>query len=372
MTVSSSKLFEPVKVGRMELQHRVVMAPLTRNRSDEDHAVTPPMMKEYYTQRAHVKGSLIITEATAITAESGPFAGCPGIYTDKQVAAWKEIVDAVHAKGSYMYLQIWHPGRASLKQLIPGNKPAVGPSPIAIEGRSLLVDTPNEVPRPLEVDEMPGIARDFAIAAKRAVEEAGFDGVEIHGGNGYLLDQFINTSSNKRTDEYGGSIENRARLCLEVTKAVADAIGSDRTALRLTPWSEFQDMEDETPYDTWGYIVSHLPQDLAYLHMLGPRDDFGRKTQNDTVNTLDPFRKLWKSTFMASGGFSTKPETAKELSDETGDLVAIGRAYIANPDLVLRLKNGWPLNKYHRPSFYGGDERGYIDYPFYQDEQSKE
>lgn len=240
MTVSSSRLFEPVKVGRMELQHRVVMAPLTRNRSDEDHAVTPPMMKEYYTQRAHVKGSLLITEATAITAESGPFAGCPGIYTDKQVAAWKEIVDAVHAKGCYLYLQIWHPGRASLKQLIPGNKPAVGPSPIAIEGRSLLVDTPNEVPRPLEIDEMPGIARDFAVAANRAVEEAGFDGVEIHGGNGYLLDQFINTSSNKRTDAYGGSIENRARLCLEVTRAVADAIGSDRTALRLTPWSEFQ------------------------------------------------------------------------------------------------------------------------------------
>ncbi|KAJ8657244.1 hypothetical protein O0I10_007060 [Lichtheimia ornata] len=362
--VSSSALFSPIQLGASKLQHRVVLAPLTRFRSDDNHVPTE-LNKEYYTQRA-TPGGLLITEATFISPTSGLYPHAPGIYTQEQINAWKSITDAVHAKQGVIYLQLWHVGRASSKIFMNGHTPDSA-SAIPISGTSLFTGKEWEVPHALTVEEIKGIVGDYAQAAKNAIE-AGFDGVEIHSANGYLLDQFINTSSNKRTDEYGGPIENRTRFTLEVVDAVTNAIGAERVGIRFSPWSEFQDMVDEIPYDTWGYLVSQLQEkhsDMAYIHMIEPRDDFSRKTKNDTANTLDPFRKVWKGAFISAGGYTTNPALAQKVAEETGNLVAIGRAFIANPDIVERLRNGWPLTKYNRDTFYSPGAVGYTDYPFY-------
>ncbi|KAI9485027.1 hypothetical protein BDB00DRAFT_773772 [Zychaea mexicana] len=363
---SNSALFQPMKVGNAQLEHRVVLAPLTRFRSDANHVPTA-LQEEYYAQRA-TKGGLLISEATFISPTAGAYPGAPGIYTEEQIVAWKRVTDAVHAKGGIIYVQLWHVGRATSSVLLPNNAQPVSASEVAIQGPCLFTPGKDfEVPHALTVEEIAGITQDYAQAAKNAVA-AGFDGVEIHGANGYLLDQFTNTSSNKRTDQYGGSIENRTRFTLEVVKTISDAIGAERVGIRLSPWSEFQDMADETPYDTWSHIVRELKAhhaNMAYLHMIEPRDDFSRKTENDTVNTLDPFRELWKDgVFMSAGGYTTKPELATEVADKTGNLIAIGRAFIANPDIVYRLKNGVPLTRYNRDTFYTQGAVGYTDYPF--------
>lgn len=370
MTVSESALFKPIKVGNLELKHRVVLAPLTRLRNDEKH-VPVDLMTEYYTQRS-TPGGLLIAEATFISPMAGEYRGAPGLYSKEQIEAWKKVTAAVHEKDGYIYSQLWHVGRATSSKLLPNNATPVSASAVAIQGKNMLGED-YEVPRELSVEEIKQTVQDYAQAAKNAIE-AGFDGVEIHGANGYLIDQFINTSSNKRTDEYGGSIENRTRFCLEVVDAVVAAVGAERVGIRLSPWSEFQDMADETPYETWGYIASQLQArhpNMAYLHFIEPRDDFSRKTKNDTVNSLDPFRKAWKGPFISAGGYTTHPELATKIADETGNLIAIGRAFIANPDIVERLKNGWPLNKYNPQTFYGGDHVGYTDYPFYDQTSSK-
>lgn len=337
--VSSSALFSPIQVGAFKLQHRVVLAPLTRFRADDNHVPTE-LQKEYYAQRA-TPGGLLISEATFISPTSGLYPHAPGIYTQEQIDAWKTVTDAVHAKQGVIFLQLWNVGRATSSIFMNGHTPDSA-SAIPISGTSLFTGKEWEVPHALTVEEIKGIVNDYAQPAKNAIE-AGFDGVEIHSANGYLLDQFINTSSNKRTDEYGGPIENRCRFTLEVVDAVTKAIGAERVGIRFSPWSEFQDMADDTPYDTWGYLVSQLQEkhsDMAYLHMIEPRDDFSRKTKNDTVNSLDPFRKIWKGVFISAGGYTTNPELAKKVAEETGNLVAIGRAFIANPDIVERLRNG--------------------------------
>lgn len=236
MTVSQSVLFQPIKVGNHQLEHRVVLCPLTRCRADVNHVPTD-LMKEYYTQRT-TKGGLLITEATFISPTAGAYPQVPGIYNEEQVAAWKKITDAVHAKGGIIYLQLWHVGRATSSKLLPDGKQPVSASAVAIQGPNLLGDE-YEVPHPLSVEEIAEIVQDYVKASENAIR-AGFDGVEIHSANGYLLDQFINTSSNKRTDQYGGSIENRARFTLEVVDAVTKAIGHNRTGIRFSPWSEFQ------------------------------------------------------------------------------------------------------------------------------------
>ncbi|KAI8137294.1 hypothetical protein BJV82DRAFT_525495 [Fennellomyces sp. T-0311] len=367
---STSALFEPIKVGNNQLEHRVVLAPLTRFRCDENHVPTD-LVEEYYTQRT-TKGGLLITEATFITPTAGAYPGAPGIYTESQIEAWKKVTASVHAKGGFIYLQLWHVGRATLSVFLPEGVKPVSSSEIAIQGNNPFTGGDFEVPHALTIEEIAQIQQDYAQAAKNAIA-AGFDGVEIHSANGYLLDQFINTSSNKRTDAYGGSIENRTRFTLETVKSVADAIGAERVGIRLSPWSEFQDMKDDTPYDTWGYIVDQLQENhpnLAYLHMIEPRDDFSRKTQKDTVNTLDPFRAKWKGTFMSAGGYTTDPSLASQVADKTGNLIAIGRAFIANPDIVHRLKNGLPLTKYNRDTFYTPGPVGYTDYPFAEETQA--
>ncbi|KAL1928164.1 hypothetical protein VTP01DRAFT_3080 [Rhizomucor pusillus] len=364
MTVSDSALFKPVKVGTMQLQHRVVLAPLTRLRHNENHAPTD-LVREYYNQRT-LPGGFLISEANAVSAQSGPLPGFPGLYSTEQIQGWKKVTDTVHAKGGYIFAQLCHSGRVSSSKLIPNGAKPVSASAIAIQGKNIFGDD-YEVPRPLEIEEIKLIIEDYAQAARNAIE-AGFDGVELHGANGHLLDQFINTSSNKRTDEYGGSIENRSRLCLQVLDAIVAAVGAEeRIGIRLSPWCEIHDMEDETPYETWGYIVRELQArypNLAYLHFIEPRDDFARKTKNEK-DSLDYFRVIWKGVFVSSGGYTTHPELATKVADETGNLIAFGRSFIANPDLPLRLKNSWPLNKYDRNTFYTNTEVGYTDYPFY-------
>ncbi|KAL0082818.1 hypothetical protein J3Q64DRAFT_1863510 [Phycomyces blakesleeanus] len=365
-------LFTPIKVGSSLLRHRIVMSPLTRLRADADH-VPVPLTTEYYQQRAS-EGGLLVAEATFIAEDAGVYPSAPGIYNDKQIEAWKNVTKAVHDKGGSIYLQLWHVGRATVSAWIPGSKLPVSASAIAINGKNT-AGMDYEVPRVLAVEEISQITQTYADAAKNAIS-AGFDGVEIHGANGYLIDQFINTSSNIRTDQYGGSIENRTRFALEVVEGVSKAIGEERTAIRLSPWSGFQDMKDDTPYETWGYLVNQLQERhprLAYLHFIEPRDQFindGNPTadRGDAVESYstEPFHKAWKGPFITAGGYTTIPKRAFKAAEKLENtLVAFGRSFIANPDLPLRIKNDWPLNDYNRSTFYGGGSVGYTDYPFY-------
>ncbi|KAL0075071.1 hypothetical protein J3Q64DRAFT_1667478 [Phycomyces blakesleeanus] len=368
----STALFTPIKVGASLLKHRVVLAPLTRLRADANH-VPVPLMTEYYQQRAS-EGGLLVAEGTFIAEDAGVYPSTPGIYNDTQIEAWKNVTKAVHNKGGSIYLQLWHVGRATASIWIPGNKVPVSASAIAINGKNT-AGMVYEAPRALEVEEISQLTQTYADAAKNAIS-AGFDGVEIHGANGYLIDQFLNTSSNVRTDQYGGSIENRTRFALEVVESVSKAVGEERTAIRLSPWSGFQDMKDDTPYETWGYLVNQLQErhpNLAYLHFIEPRDDFidgGNPTADRTKvvenDSIEPFRKAWKGPFITASGYTTTPTRAFETAEKLENtLVSFGRSFIANPDLPLRLKNDWPLNKYDRSTFYTSGSVGYTDYPFY-------
>jgi 2,4-dienoyl-CoA reductase-like NADH-dependent reductase (Old Yellow Enzyme family) len=364
MSFNNSALFSSLKLGKNELKHRVVLAPLTRMRANSD-AVPNDLMKEYYSQRA-TDGGLLITEGTFIHRRAGSYPNIPGIYSKDQITEWKKITDAVHAKGGVIFVQISHLGRAAPAALNEGQQP-VSASDIAIQGNSI-IGQPQEKPRALSIPEIKQLTEQFRQAALNAVE-AGFDGVEIHSANGFLLDQFINTSSNKRNDIYGGSIENRARFALEVVDAIVDVIGAERTAIRLSPWSGYQDAEDKTPYETWGYLTKSLQDnhpDLAYVHFLEPRVDIMGEKNLDTTDSLDTFRKAWKGSFISSGGYTYDKDNAFETAEKTGNLIAFGRQFIANPDLVERLRNGWPLNKYNRDTFYSGNDAGYTDYPFYK------
>ncbi|KAI8141983.1 hypothetical protein BJV82DRAFT_714451 [Fennellomyces sp. T-0311] len=361
---STSALFKPIKIGNIQLEHRVVLAPLTRFRNDKNHVPTA-LQQEYYTQRA-TNGGLLISEATFVSPMSGGYPGAPGIYDDEMIRGWKKITDAVHAKGGFMYLQLWHVGRATGSALLPNHARPVSASTIAIRGPNIYTGGSDfEVPHALTIEEIAQTIQDYVQAAKNAIA-AGFDGVEIHAANGYLPDQFLNSASNNRTDQYGGSIENRARFILELVDALSQ-VGIERVGIRLSPWSEFHDVKDDTPYETWGYLIDKLQErhpNMAYIHMIEPRDDFKERSVIDTVNTLDPFRAKWKGTFISAGGYTTKPTLAAEIADKTGNMIAIGRAFIANPDLVHRLKHDLPLNKYNRATFYTGGPVGYIDYPF--------
>ncbi|OBZ87507.1 12-oxophytodienoate reductase 1 [Choanephora cucurbitarum] len=363
MSAANSALFAPIKVGKNELKHRVVLAPLTRFRATPK-AVPTDLQVEHYKQRA-TEGGLLITEATYINRLAGSYPQAPGIYTKEQIEAWKKVTEAVHEKKGVIYLQLWHVGRAGLKSFNPNQEQIVSASDIPISGKNMFgVD--HEVPRPLTVDEIKAIVQDYRQAALNAIE-AGFDGVEIHGANGYLIDQFINSGTNKRTDQYGGSIENRARFAFEVIDAIAGAIGADRTAIRFSPGGSFQDMHDDTVVETWSYLTSQLQQnhpDLAYLHFIEARANF-LNDETNSADTLEPYRQIWKGPFVAASGFSTNIPHAIETANKTGNLIAFGRAFIANPDLPERIRNGWELNKYDRSTFYTYDPVGYNDYPFY-------
>ena len=351
-------LFSPVKLGSIALSNRMVMAPLTRNRAGEG-GVPQDINVTYYAQRA--SAGLLISEATPISPMGHGYPLLPGIYTDAQVAGWKKITDAVHAKGGKMVMQLWHVGRISHPSLLPNEALPVAPSAIKPAGKAFtfqgLVDY--VTPHALEVSELPAIVNDYVQAAKNALE-AGFDGVEIHSANGYLLDQFLRDGSNQRTDNYGGSFENRARLLMQVTKAVVDAVGSDKVGLRLSPVNPFNDMKDSDPQALFNYVTEQLNQfNLAYLHVVeGGIHGGGVAAPFDFA----AMRKLCKSAYMANLSYD-KARGNAAIASGHADAVAYGVPFIANPDLVERFRQDAPLNEADSSSFYGGSEKGYTDYP---------
>lgn len=361
MSHAESRLFSPLNVGKLKLSNRIAMAPLTRFRADKDHVPTAKVAK-YYGQRASYPGTLLVTEATFISPKASGYPNAPGIWSPEQIAGWKEVVNAVHAEGSYIYLQLWHLGRASKSaelEKIGLDVVSASDIPIAEDGASK--------PRALTEEEIHTTIADYAQAAKNAVEGAGFDGVEIHGANGYLVDQFIQDVSNNRTDSWGGSIENRAKFPLAVAKAVVDAVGADKTGIRLSPWSNFQSMKMKEPIPQFTHVIKGLKElNLAYIHLTEARiDDADSKDSNDFA--IDLWRGAKNSAVFIAGGFN--PDTALEYVDKQhadADVgIVFGRHFISTPDIVYRIKHGLELNKYDRTTFYLPEsEKGYVDYPF--------
>ena len=361
-------LFDSVQVGDLHLANRVVMAPLTRNRSPG--AIPGDMAVTYYAQRA--SAGLIITEATAISHQGQGYADVPGLYGAEQLAAWKRVTDAVHAKNGKVVVQLWHVGRISRVELQPNGDKPVAPSAITAKARTVLMKegVPTFVetsePRALETFEIPGIVQSYAQAARAAIEVAGFDGVELHGANGYLLDQFLRDGSNRRTDAYGGSIANRARLLLEVTRAVVDAVGGGKTGIRLSPVTPVNDSHDSDPQSLFTYVVAQLAKiELAYVHVIegvtgGPREISDRPFDYEALKTA--YRDAGgQAAWMVNNGYDKA--LAEEAVKEGDDLVAFGKPFIANPDLVRRLRENAPLNELDAATMYGGGAKGYIDYP---------
>ena len=361
-------LFDPTTAGDLQLANRIVMAPLTRNRSP--NAIPNDLTVQYYAQRA--SAGLIVSEGTAITHQAQGYADVPGLYGTEQLDGWKKVTHAVHEAGGKIVVQLWHVGRVSHTSLQPGGLAPVGPSAIAAKTKTVLLDkgapvfTETSVPRALDVSELPGIVHDYAAAARNAVTTAGFDGVEIHGANGYLLDQFAKSGSNQRTDDYGGSIPNRARLMLEVARAVADAVGGGRTGIRISPVTPANDVVDPDAQALFEYIVKHLaPLGLAFIHVIegatgGPRELPDRPFDYAAL----------KAAYRAAGGkgaWMVNNNYDRPMADqavaEGDDLVAFGRPFISNPDLVRRLRENAPQNALNKATLYGGGAEGYTDYP---------
>lgn len=356
----SATLFEPTKIGDLTLANRVVMAPMTRNRAIEDN-VPHPLAVTYYQQRAGA--GLIITEASQVSPEGVGYPATPGIHSEAQVDTWRRIVDAVHEAGSRIFIQLWYCGRISHPDLLPGNATPVAPSAIRPEGEAFTYEGPKAFiqPRALETDEIPGIVAQYAHAANMA-KQAGFDGIEVHGANGYLIDQFLRDGTNQREDQYGGSVENRMRLLNEVLDAVCKVWPANRVGVRLTPENSFNDMSDSDPQGHFGYFIRQLnSRGLSYLHLL----------EGDMLNqsrTLDyrALRDQFDGPYMANNGYDkARAQVAVENGD--ADLIAFGVPFLANPDLVRRLREDLPLNEPDSSTFYGGDEKGYTDYPFYDE-----
>jgi N-ethylmaleimide reductase len=354
----STKLFDSFKLGNLTLPNRLVMAPLTRNRALAGF-VPGPLAAEYYGQRA--SAGLLISEASQISQQGQGYQDTPGIYSKEQVAGWRKVTDRVHERGGRIFLQAWHVGRISHTALQPNGGAPVAPSAIRAKTKTFVNNAFTDVsePRALELSEIPGIIDSYKRGAANAIE-AGFDGVEVHGANGYLLDQFARDGTNKRTDAYGGSIENRAKLMLEASKAVVAEIGAERTGIRISPVTPANDTVDSNPQPLFDYIVDQLNAlKLVYIHVIegatgGPRDvapfDYGS------------LRKRFKGAYIANNGYDFELAT-KVLAANEADLIAFGKLYIANPDLVERLKKGASLNEPDRATFYGGGTKGYTDYP---------
>ncbi len=354
-------LFSPVRVGALELKNRVVMAPMTRNRAPG--TVPTELMADYYRQRA--SAGLIVTEASQVVPQGQGYPDTPGIHSDEQEAAWRRITDAVHAASGRIFLQLWHVGRISHPSLQPGGALPVAPSAVAAEG-SIFTGTallPFVTPRALETEEVAGVVEGFAEGARRA-RAAGFDGVEIHGANGYLVDQFLRDGTNHRTDRYGGTLENRARFLLEVTQAVTEVWGPGRVGVRLSPTGAYNSMSDSDPRATFAYAARALGAlRLAYLHVVEPVAPGSSPADLAGEERVSPLlRREFGGVFMANGGYDAATARAA-LEGGAADLVSFGAPFLANPDLPLRLATGAPLNAPDRHTFYGGDARGYTDYP---------
>ncbi len=352
-------LFSPVQLGSYTLPNRIVMAPMTRLRAID--SIPNSLMATYYAQRASCQ--LIVSECTMVSPLSLGYMNCPGIYSPEQIEGWRLVTDAVHERGGRIFLQLWHCGRLSHPSLLGGELP-VAPSAIAAPGE---LHTPigkvqMETPRALEIHEIPEIVEQFRKGAENA-RLAGFDGVELHGAFGYLIDQFLQDGSNKRTDEYGGTIENRARFLLEVVAAVASVWGADRVGIKLSPSNTYYGMYDSNPQATFSYVIDALNRfGLAYLHLMEPNE-----TDLATRDVLSPvlpyFRPIFKGTLITNGGYDhSKGDSI--LASGNADLVSFGKLFIANPDLPKRFELNAPLNNPDPKTFYSSDEKGYIDYPF--------
>jgi N-ethylmaleimide reductase len=359
--VLANALFQPIRLGQLELANRMAMAPLTRSRADDDLAPTDTVV-EYYSQRAGV--GLIIAEATQVSATAQGYTHTPGIYTAGQIAAWRKVTDAVHAKGGRIFLQIWHTGRMSHIHFQPDHQAPVAPSAIAAKAKTYIEGqgyADCSTPRALEIAEIAGIVDDFRVAAANAIR-AGFDGVEIHGAHGYLLDAFLRDGTNKRTDAYGGSIENRARFLLEAMAAVIDEIGADRVGVRLAPVSPVNDAFESNPQPLFEYVVRELEKlHPVYIHVVeghtgGPRDN--------VPFDYDALRRLYSGVWMVNNGY-TREMAEEAIRSGHADMVSFGRKMITNPDLPRRFRENAPLNRpFEDVSLYGGNgPHGYVDYP---------
>jgi N-ethylmaleimide reductase len=366
-------LFEPCQVGDLSLSTRIVMAPLTRNRAPG--GLANARMAAYYRQRANpaTGAGLIITEATGISHQGQGYADVPGIWSAEQVASWKQVTDAVHAEGGQIVMQLWHVGRISHTSLQPNGQAPVAPSAVTAKGKTvLLVDGKAQfvdvsAPRALDATELPGIVEDYRRAAANAVA-AGFDGVEVHAANGYLIDQFLRSGSNQRSDAYGGSIENRARFLQEVMQAVVGEVGGGRTGIRLSPVTPANDASDDLPQPLFEYVAQQLaPLGLAYVHIIegstgGPRDHQQGPAPFDYAALKAAYRQSGgQGAWMVNNGYDLP--LAEQSLNEGADLIAFGRPFIANPDLGARLKQGGPFNTLDRATLYGGGDAGYLDYP---------
>jgi N-ethylmaleimide reductase len=366
----TSQLFGPVELGSTRLKHRVVMAPLTRSRSVQPDGVPGDLMLEYYTQRAS-DGGLIISEAAQLSLATRGWHGAPGMYSDAQVDGWKKIVDVVHTKGGHIFAQLWHPGRFSHVSLTGGEAPvSASVDPEYWQNPSRLISTPSGWIQPsphraLAKSEIPGVLEEYGKAVKRA-KSAGFDGVEVHAGNGYLIDQFLQDGSNKRTDEYGGSIENRARLLFEVVEAMVSAWTHDRVGVRITPSGTFNAMSDSDPEALHAHVAEGLNRfGPAYLHIIEPRmSGYLLIKEDQPPLATRRARQVFKGNIIANGGF--EPDSAAAAIEHgDADAISFGRYFVSNPDLPRRIREGLLLAAYDRDTFYTFEAKGYIDYPFY-------
>lgn len=356
--MAHTALFSEVKLGPLTLPHRVIMAPLTRSRASQPGDIPTEMNAEYYQQRA--SAGLIIAEATYVTPKGKGYAYTPGIVTKEQIAGWQKVTNAVHEAGGRIFLQIWHVGRVSHSSLQPDHALPVAPSAIKVsEGQAFteqgFVDF--ETPRALETNEIPGIVEAFKQGAANA-KAAGFDGIEIHAANGYLLEQFLKDGTNKRNDQYGGSIKNRCRLVLEVVDAVTQVWPSDQVGIRISPTNKFNDMSDSNPAPLYQHLVGELNKyNLAYLHVVERLPWLAEEAFDYAA-----LSKLFNGIYMANGGYDA--DSADErIANKQADLVSFGSKYISNPDLAERFKNGLEITEPDQDTFYGGGEKGYTDYP---------
>src|SRR3984893_7146677 len=368
---TATNLFEPTKLGPLTLPNRLVMAPLTRNRALAG-LVPNPLAAEYYGQRASagppgseatqaLHAGLLVSEATQVSQQGQGYQDTPGIYSKQQVAGWRKVTDRVHERGGRIFLQARHVGRLSHVSLQPGGGAPVAPSAIRAKGKTFVNGTFTDIsePRALTLEEIPGIIEDFKRGTVNALA-AGFDGVEIHGANGYLLDQFAKDGSNKRSDAYGGSIENRARLMLEVAKVVAAEAGAERTGIRISPVTPANDVSDSNPQPLFDHIVDRLNAlKLTYIHVIEGATGGRRDIAPFDYGSL---RKRFKGAYVANNGYDFEL-ASKVLAAGAADLIAFGKPFISNPDLVERLKKGAPLNEWDKATFYGGGAKGYTDYP---------
>jgi len=356
----TSDLFQPVQFGPYKLSNRIVMAPLTRSRAQKGD-IPSLLAPEYYRQRA--TAGLIITEATQISPQGKGYAFTPGIYNSAQVDGWKSVTEAIHKEGGRIFLQLWHVGRISHPALQPNGELPVAPSAIKPVGYAFTEEgfVPFVTPRALETNEIPGIIEQYRVASQYALD-AGFDGVEIHAANGYLIDQFLRDGTNHRTDTYGGSLENRTKLLLEVTAAIITIWGAERVGVRLSPISPANDILDSDPATLFTYVVEQLNQfGLLYLHLI--EGDTGGARQVENSFDLQILRRLFNGIYIGNNGYDRElAVTARQQG--LVDLVAFGRLFISNPDLVERLQRATPLNKLDTDTLYGGGAKGYIDYPF--------